>query len=421
MEQVRKIVLSNGVRIVLERIPYVRSASVGLWIEVGSRNEVERENGISHFIEHMFFKGTRTKNAFQLSNEMNFIGGNVNAFTTQENICLSAKVVDEHLSRAIDLLAEIYLESLFDEEEIKRERNVVLEEVKMYNDTPDELVVDSFMSHLYADHPLGRPILGPPSNIEKFQRQDIQSYLNREFAPDRLVISIAGNFDLRRVEPQLRRVFEPIKPNGWERNPLTHPTASYSSFNEDRNLEQVHFCMGTDGPKRTSSDRIAFGIMDTILGGGTSSRIFQEVREKRGLAYSIGSFDMSFKDSGCFVITGGASPANIQEVVGLCLDEVKRLYTDGVTDEDVESARQQIKSAVLLGMENSASRMSRLAEYEIYFGEYMPVDRVIAEINAVTKDDVLRVAETYLKGRPVTYASIGPASSFRPFAGSLSF
>lgn len=421
MESVRKIVLPNGVRILLERIPYVRSASIGVWLDVGSRNENQSESGLSHFIEHMFFKGTRSKNAYQLSNEMNWIGGNVNAFTTQENICISAKVVDEHLGRAIDLLSEIYLESAFDPAEIDRERNVILEEVSMYNDTPDELVLDFFMGHLYADHPLGRPILGPPENIHQFNQQDISKFTGKEFAPDRIVISIAGNFDLRRVEPQLHRIFDPMTPNGWERNAVTHPTPAYKSFNEDRKLEQVHFCMGTDAPARDSDDRFAFAVLNTILGGGTSSRIFQEVREKRGLAYSIGSFDMAFRDAGCFAVTGGSSPRHIQKVLKLCLEEVTRIYSETVTQDELENSKQQLRSSIILGMENSSNRMTRLAECEMYYGEYIPVDTVLSRIDAVTVDNVREMAEKYLKDRPITFASIGPEKKFEPYLCGLHF
>lgn len=421
MENIRKIVLPNGVRILLERIPYVRSASVGLWLDVGSRNEEEAESGLSHFIEHMFFKGTRSKDAYQLSNEMNFIGGNVNAFTTQENVCLSAKVVDEHLARAIDLLSEVYLDSIFAPEEIDRERNVILEELKMYNDTPDELVVDHFMSHLYADHALGRPILGPPDNIHNFTQSDIQRFAGKEFAPDRIVIAIAGSFDQRRIEPQLRRIFEPIHPNGCKRNPIIAPRPTFNSYNEDKHLEQVHFCMGTDSPSRSGEDRYAFSVMNMILGGGSSSRIFQEVREKRGLAYSIGTLEFSFKDTGCFGVLGGTSPRNIAKVLKISLDEVKRIYSEYVSEDELQSAKEQIKSAVVLGMESSSSRMTRLAEYELYFEEFIPVDTIVEHVNAVTLEDVKTVAEKYLKDRPVTFASIGPEKKFSPYLSGLTF
>ena len=415
MDHIRKIVLPNGVRILFERIPYVRSASIGLWLDVGSRNENEAESGLSHFIEHMFFKGTESKDAYQLSNEMNQVGGNFNAFTTQENICISAKVVDEHVSRAIDLVSEIYLQSNFAPEEIARERNVILEEVKMYNDTPDELVIDHFLHLLYADNPIGRPILGPPENISRFTRDDIRLFQKREFAPDRIVVAMAGNFDLRRVEPHLRRLFERVSPNGWERNPVTPPAPAFNTHNEERKLEQVHFCMGTDAPNRTSEDRFAFAVLNTILGGGPASRIFQEVREQRGLAYSIGSFEFAFKDAGCFAISGGSSPRHIHKVLELCLAEVRKLYTEGVTVDELESARQQLKTSILLGMESSSNRMSRLAETEIIFGEFIPVDYVLQRVKSVTCDDVMRVAHAYLRERPVAFASIGQEKRFAPY------
>ncbi len=421
MEQFKKIVLPNGVRIVLERIPYVRSASVGIYLEVGSRNEKPEEHGLSHFVEHMFFKGTRHHDAVTLSVLMDKLGGNFNAFTTQENISISAKVIDEHLSAAIELLAELYLDSVFAPEEIERERNVVLEEIKMYNDTPDELVLDVYLDRLYADHALGRPILGTPEQVQRFTRDDILRYLNREFAPDRMVVAIAGNFDLRRIEPQLRRIFEPLEPNGWERNPIEPPAPAFQSFNLDRDTEQVHFCMGTDGPSRRSEDRYAFAILSTILGGSTSSRIFREVREKHGLAYSIGTFDCSFRDTGAIAVTGGTSPRHIHQVIRLCLEEIRKLYTQGVSEEEVENARQQIKSSLILGMENSATRMGRLAECEIFYGDYIPVDTVLAQLNAVTPDDICQAAERYLKERPVSFASIGPSKKFEPYLCGMTF
>ena len=421
MTPIKKIVLSNGVRLLFERIPSVRSASLGLWLDVGSRNENQTENGISHFIEHMFFKGTETKDSYQLSHEMNRIGGNFNAFTTQENICLSAKVVDENVGRAIDLLSEIYLHSSFAPEEIIRERNVILEEVKMYNDTPDELVIDHFMHLLYADNPIGRPILGPPENITSFTREDVRRFQKREFAPDRIVVALAGNFDLRRVEPQLRRIFERLTPNGWERNPVLPPTPAFQTQNEDRKLEQLHFCMGTVAPHRDSDDRYAFAVTNTILGGGPASRIFQEVRENRGLAYSIGSFEFAFKDAGCFAISGGSSPLNIRKVLDVCLSEVRKLYTEGVTEEELESARQQLKTSVLLGMESSSTRMSRLAESELIFGEYLPVDYVLQRLNSITCDEVLRMAHTYLKAHPVAFAGIGQEKRFEPYLHGITF
>jgi len=420
-ENIRKIVLNNGVRILLERIPNIRSASLGLYFDVGSRNETLPEGGLTHFIEHMLFKGTNQLNSLQLSQEINRIGGNVNAWTTQENVAITAKVVDEHLPRAIELLFQMYHQSIFAPEEIERERNVILEEVKMYDDTPDELVVDVFMENLYADNPLGKPILGSPENIQRFKRDDLQSFVSREFTPDRLVVAIAGNFDLRRIEPLLRRLFDSLPARALPSNPLVQPVAAFKSSNINRKLEQVHFCMGTLGPRRNSDDRFAFSILNTILGGGASSRIFQEVREKRGLAYSIGSFDIMFKDSGCFAISGGTSPRNAAKVVDICLEQVKLAYSQDISQDELDSAKEQLKSGVLLGMESSSYRMSRLAESELNFGEFIPVDTILERVKAVTIQQVRDVAERYLRNQPVTFAGIAPEKKFEPYLQKIAF
>ncbi len=420
-ENIRKIVLSNGIRIVLERIPYVRSASLGLYMDVGSRNETAVESGLTHFVEHMLFKGTAKYNPVQLSQEINCIGGNVNAWTTQENVVLTAKVVDEHIGRTIDLIHEMYQNSIFASEEIDRERNVILEEVKMYDDTPDELVVDIFMDKLYAGNPLGQPILGSPENIQRFGREDLRNFVGKEFSPDRLVIAIAGNFDLRRVEPQLRRLFETIPSPASSQNPLVSPTPAFASHNIDRKLKQVHFCMGTTGPSRSNDERFAFAILNTVLGGGASSRIFQEVREKRGLAYSIGSFDILFKDSGCFAVSGGTSPRNAAKVVDICLDQVKQMYSSDITQDELESAKEQLKSGILLGMESSSNRMSRLAESEINHGRFIPVNEVLDRVQRITIDEVRHVAEKYLKDKPVTFAGIAPEKKFAPYLQNIAF
>lgn len=421
LETIRKITLENGVRILLERIPHLRSASAGIWIDVGSRNETEPEGGLSHFIEHMLFKGTSTRNALEISHQMDLLGGSFNAFTSQENISLSAKVIDEHLPAALDLLAQMLLDSVFDPAEIERERNVILEEVKMYDDTPDEYVIDLFLNNLYEGNPLGRPILGEPANISRFSREDIRHYIGKEFSPNRVVVAVAGKFDEQQIESQLRHLFGSLGSPTTFPNPLLSAPPTFKSRNVNRKLAQVHFCMGTDGPSRTSEDRFAFAVLNTILGGGSSSRIFQEVREKRGLAYSIGSFDIAFRDTGCFAISGGTSPGTAQQVIRLCLEEVRKIYTSEISETELASAREQIKSATLLSMESSSSRMARLAETELYFGEYLPVDYSVGRINAVTRDDIRRAAETYLKERPVAFASIGPEKKFSPYLSGMAF
>lgn len=420
-ENIRKIVLSNGVRILLERIPHVRSASLGVFVDVGSRNESATESGMTHFIEHMLFKGTHKFNSIELSNEINRIGGNVNAWTTQEQVAVTAKVVDEHLARAIDLVFDMFQNSIFPPEEIERERNVILEEVKMYDDTPDELVIDLFMDSLYADTPLGQPILGSPDNIRRFGQTDISNYIKSQFSLDRVVVAVAGHMDLRRVEPQLRRLFERLEFPTGPSQPVPAAPPAFKSKNITRRLEQVHFCLGTMAPSRRDDDRFPFALLNTILGGGASSRIFQEVREKRGLAYSIGSFDIQFKDSGCFVISGGTSPRNSAKVVDLCLEEVRKIYSHEVTADELDMAREQLKSGVLLSMESSSSRMNRLAEGEIYHGHFMPVNEVLDRVKRVSLDDVRSVAEKYLKEKPAAFASIAPDKKLDRYLQNLAF
>lgn len=416
-----RTVLPNGVRLLLDPVPHVRSASVGVWIDVGSRNETEAEGGLSHFIEHMLFKGTATLDAQRLNHRMNLLGGNFNAFTSQENICLTAKVIDEHLDGALALLSDMLLASAFPPDELDRERNVILEEIRMYDDTPDELVVDVFTERLFDGHALGRPIIGTPENVTRFSADDVRTYMDREFTPDRMLVAVAGKFDAGALLASVEKWFGGLPPAPLRAVPGPDPVPAFRSRNLDRKLSQVHFCMGTDGPPRSSEDRYAFGVMNTILGAGASSRIFQEVREKRGLAYSVGSTDWSYRDSGCFAVTGGSSPKTVAKVVDLCLAEVKRICAEPVTSDELESAREQIKSGVLLAVESTSARMHRMAESELYHGRQIPVEETVARSVAVSPDDILRVAGAYLQDRPVAFASIGPEKRFEPYLQGLKF
>lgn len=422
-ENVQKIVLPNGVRILLEKLPYVRSASIGLWIDVGSRNELPFENGISHFIEHMLFKGTSKYNALQVSQEINKVGGNVNAFTTQEHICLSSKVIDEHLERTFSLLFDMYSDSIFDSVELGRERGVILEEIKMYEDLPDELVIDEFIQNIYPNNPLGQPIIGNVTNVNDFKSDLMKKFIAREFSPDRLVISIVGNFDTDSLIAFLTNKLDKLEknPSSTQQNPLVSPDEISQSKVFDKKLRQVHFCFGGYGPNRASKDRFAFYVLNTILGSGSSSRIFQEVREKRGLAYSIGTFDIAFKDSGCIAVVGGCTPKNLSKVIDISLSEIKKSYTELVTDDELLSAKEQLKTGILLGMENSSSRMSRMSEYELYFGEYTSFDDTLNAIKNVTAAEVLEVAEKYLKDKDVSFTGIGPEKNLAPYKDGVRF
>ena len=423
MTTVLRKVLPNGVRILAEPITSVRSASIGLFLEIGSRHERPSEAGLCHFIEHMFFKGTSRMSASDLAREMDLLGGNINAYTTHETLCLHAKVVDDCLPKALDLLAEMLLDSVFDADEVDRERNVVLEEIRMYEDAPDEVVVDRFMEALYGSHVLGRPVLGLPERVSAFRPADIRRFLAREFVASRLIVAVAGNHDPRELTRQATRLFgampcaaAPIPAAG-----LKPPRPRPGVLCEARPLEQAHFCVGVPCPHRASPDRFAFSVMSMALGGGSSSRIFQEVREKRGLAYSIGTAEFPFRDVGCFSIGGGTGPKTLAEVLRLCTGEVRRMCDETLPEDEIDCARQQILSSILLGLENTASRMNRLAEYEVYHHRQIPVDRVIAAVRSVTPAAARKMAQTYLQGRPAAVAAIGPAKAVGAIGDGISF
>ncbi len=417
----RKSVLNSGVRVVTEYIPHVRSVSVGLWLDAGSRVESEYENGMTHFVEHMFFKGTHSQNVFQIAATINELGGDVNAFTTHEMLCLYAKLLDEHLPRAIELLANLYLNSAFEPEEIDRERGVVLEEINLYNDTPEERVVDLFTEDLWKGNGLGRPILGCASTVSRFDHQTITEFAHKEFPPKRLVVSIAGSFDTAIVEEVLRDYFDDL-PNGSDPgNGFQSPEHRFGVRGIGQELNQSHFCLGTISLPRTSADRHRFEVMNIILGGGMGSRIFQEVRERHGLAYAIGSSQTGYRDVGYFAISGATSPQNLPKVLEVVLREVRKIYRDEVSDAELASAKAQLKGTILLGLENTRNRMMRLAEYELYFGKHISVDTVIQEIDAVTKHDVLEAAEKYLRNADVGLVTLGPDPLDAQTVGSVTF
>jgi predicted Zn-dependent peptidase len=387
----------------------VRSASVGIYLDAGSRHEREDECGVTHFIEHMLFKGTTRRSAYELSMEQNLLGGQVNAYTSQEHIVLSARVVDRDLPRALDLLVEMLTESIYDPTEFERERGVILEEYKMYEDTPDELVMDLFMSGLFDGHALGKPILGTPAHLLKFTPQTLHGYRGRMFTPDRMVVAAAGAVEapefLTLVEERLS-LLQPDVPSSASIRPAS-PAPAYHHRLLDRELEQTHFVLGTVGPSRHDDSRFAFAVMSTILGAGPGSRIFQEVREKRGLAYSVGTVEWYFQDTGCFAISGGTSPDTYEQVEELCLKEVRTLATDHPTGLELECAKAQIRTGLVLGAESSSGRLARLAEQELWYGRIIPIEESLARLERVTVSDVTEAARFWLLDKPLAAAIIG--------------
>ena len=417
---IRTRTLPSGLCTVTESIPAVRSCGIGLWLEIGSRHELPGEEGLSHFIEHMLFKGTRQHDVRQIGDMINYLGGNINAYTSQEMLCLHAKTVDRKAHEALDLLAELLMDSLFPADEIKRERQVVLEEYKMVEDSPDDLSVDIFLKNLWPNHPLGMPVIGTCKSIKSFSRDSILNYWQREFRPDRLLIALAGSFDEKACARVIKRRFGHWEiPVGGDRPPFEVQDMKPRQTYLKRPVEQAYFCLGTAAPHRSSSERFAFGLMNMVLGGGMSSRLFQEIREKRGLAYSIGSFAQLFKDRGCFAVSGGTGFAALEEVLRITLAEIARICDEDVSEHELAMAREQIVDHILLGLENTESRMSRIAESILTFGRIVPVDEVIQKIRDVTPEEIRKVANHFLRVESFAVSSIGPKDGNLPLRGRL--
>ncbi len=410
MEQ--KHVLSNGVRVLLEEIPHVRSASVGFWVDTGSKNETPEINGISHFIEHMLFKGTRTRSALDIARTLEDKGGALNAFTDKEQTCYYARVLDTEVALAIDLLADMVMHPALDPGELKRERQVVLEEIKMYEDTPDELVQDLFNLVFFKDHPLGMPIAGTRTTMRGVSRQDVLDYLDRFYTPDRIVVAIAGRFDTSAVLDQLERTI------GRLERPATRlievaPIPQSAIKVKYKDIEQAHVCLGTEGVAISHPDRYVVTVLDAILGGGMSSRLFQEVREKRGMAYSISSYEVMYENAGVFGIYAGCSPKNLEEVVRLSLEELDKAKGGDITEEELQRTKDQLKGGMLLSLETPRNRMSRMARNELSFGRLITPEEILTEVERVTVADLTRVARLVFDSKTLTATVVGPTRKLK--------
>lgn len=416
---IRQHTLDNGVRIAFEKMDSVRSCAIGVWLKLGSQNELHGEYGLAHFIEHMLFKGTSRYDAQALADELDRVGGQVNASTNQETLGLTAHCIDGKAPRALGLLIHMLLDSVFPDEEIRRERNVVLEEYKMYEDTPDDLIVDHFFRNLWPGSPLGRPVLGTPGSIRRFSHSRILKFLDREFVPSRVLITVAGSFDERECMRVIRERMTGLKRRRARRAapPQTAPTGNGKGRPkpsgarrtvERRPIEQVHFCLGTEGPSRTSRDRYAFALMNLILGGGMNSRLFREVREKRGLVYSIQSFTQLYQTAGSLAVTGSTSPKSIGEVIEITLREIAVICDEGVEGNELRLAREQILDSLLMGLESTTTRMLRLADALLTHGRPIPYRQTVAEIKQVSPEALGRVARKYLRRKPLAGAFIGP-------------
>jgi len=407
---IQKTVLSNGIRVVTEVVPNVHSVSIGIWIKTGSRHEKDGENGIAHFIEHMLFKGTEKHTAFDIAKVIDSVGGILNAFTTKEYTCYYVKVLTQHLSLGIDILWDIFFHSLFQSEEIEKERNVILQEINMVKDTPDDYIQDLFNQSFYSGHSLGNAILGELETVERFGRQDMVDFFAREYLdPGRIIISAAGNIEHDFLADQVLRIFEIPAKAGEAAHKDSFRATRQVSFHY-RELEQVHMCLGTVGASQVDPERYGYYLISSILGGSMSSRLFQEIRENRGLAYSVYSFLAAFYDTGMFGVYMGVRRESLKEALHIVLAEFRRLQEEAIAESDLTNAKEQIKGNMLLGLESSDSRMSRLAKCEIYYDEYIPVEELIRNIDAVTPEAVREIARRIFRDELFTYTFLGPVN-----------
>jgi len=411
---VDKTVLNNGIRILTKKMPHTRSVSMGVWVNVGARDETVDESGLSHFIEHMIFKGTRKRTAFQIAKQFDAIGGHTNAFTTMENTCYHAKVMDTHTETMVDILSDIFLNSVFDAQEIERERPVILQEIGMVEDSPDEYVHVLTGRNFWGDNPLGRSILGRPENIAGFDSRTIKAFFHRLYQPDRIIISVAGNIDHTHFIELIGPAFESVQPGNGFPDRITPEARTLVDVNY-RKLEQVHICLGTKGLRISDPRRYSFSLLNTILGGNMSSRLFQEIREKRGLAYAVYSFISSHVDTGMFGVYLGVDPKRTGETTELILDEIQKLKTESVDSSELEGAKEYTKGSLMLASESTDNQMVRTAQNEIHFGRDIGLQEVLEEIEKVTEDQIINLANELFQKNQMVLTILGPLNKKKIF------
>ncbi|MEP9406293.1 pitrilysin family protein [Peribacillus frigoritolerans] len=387
---IKKYTCQNGVRIVLENIPTVRSAAIGVWIKTGSRNETPELNGVSHFLEHMFFKGTTKRNAREIAESFDSIGGQVNAFTSKEYTCYYAKVMDNHASYALEILADMFFNSTFDGEELKKEKNVVYEEIKMYEDTPDDIVHDLLSKAVYENHPLGYPILGTENTLETFNSDTLKKYVHDMYTPDKVVVSIAGNVDEKLIK-EVESYFGSYQ-GGEDRLELVKPSFHENRITRKKDTEQAHLCLGYNGLEIGNDKTYSLITLNNILGGSMSSRLFQDVREQRGLAYSVYSYHSSYQDSGMVTVYGGTGTNQLDSLYETIQETLDTLKRDGITEKELRNSKEQLKGSLMLSLESTNSRMSRNGKNELMLGEHRSLDDIIIKIDDVTEDTVNELA-----------------------------
>jgi predicted Zn-dependent peptidase len=407
---IKQTVLDNGLTIISERMDHVRSASVGIWVRSGSRHEAASLNGISHFIEHTLFKGTRHRTSREIAVESDAIGGHVDAFTSREVAAYYVKVLDEHLPRAFDLLADLVTAPLFADDELDRERNVVMEEIKMVGDTPDDLVHEVFVANFWPDHPLGRSILGTNDTLATFNHERVVEYFSNFYTPRNLVVAGAGNLEHERFVDMVGGYLSSLKDRPLNLS-ASVPSHASRRIVLDKDLEQAHLVLGTCCPSMTSADRYSVHVLNVILGGGMSSRLFQTIREEHGLAYAVYSGVNAYTDAGYLSVYAATSPDQVADVIKLSVEEFNRFKSEPVSEAELQRAKDQFKVSIMLSLESTSARMSNLARQEIFFGRQFTLDEILERINQVSRSDVQRVAGEIFGNDELAITAVGQLGS----------
>ena len=409
---IQKHVLPNGLVVITETMSHVRSVSVGVWIRNGSRREVPEENGLAHFMEHMVFKGTERRSAEAIAREMDSVGGMLDAFTSKEQICFNAKVLDEHLPIAFDVIADLVLRPKFDSEDVKKERQVVLEEIKMDLDNPEYMLHEIFTRGFWPGHALGRPILGTPDTVKKFNRERLRTRFQHWFAPDHLVITAAGNVTHEKVMELVQREFGQLPPAGTLENHVAPDTRAPIHLETKKELEQVHLCIGVPSLPLGHERRFAAAVLNNLLGGGMSSRLFQNIREKQGLAYAVFSELTPYSDAGMLTVYAGTAKETVGQVIDLTVQEFRSMKESLVTEEELLRSKNHLKGSLMLSLESTSSRMSNLARQELYFGRFYSLDEILAGIETVTREDLQIIAQDFFRPEQIAVTVLGPLNGF---------
>jgi predicted Zn-dependent peptidase len=401
---VKKIILDNGLRVVIEEMPTCRSVAFGIWVKTGSRNETPDDNGITHFVEHMLFKGTDRYTANDIADIFDGIGGNVNAFTSKEYTCYYAKVLDDHLPQAVEVLSNMFFHSKLDPEDMVKERNVILEEISMYEDTPDDLVHDLASKAAYADHPLAYSILGLEKRLKAMDPESLRKYMARNYMIENTVISLAGNIT-EDVLDLIRKYFDGFNNHGSVQA-IAEPTFRDGMIFHKKKSEQNHICLSLPGIKVDHEHTYAMVLMNNMIGGGMSSRLFQEIREKRGLAYSVYSYHSSHIDSGLFTLYAGTAPGQTEEVLQVTMDVLHGIKSNGMTEAELRRGKEQLKGSLILSLESTSSRMNRLGKNELLIAKHYNLDELIARIEKVSLEQVQTVIHTMF-AQPFAMSMVG--------------